>query len=50
MLKKELELLTNTIKELRADKSNLQDRYDNLSLTEVKRPTTSTKNGTITIR
>ena len=48
MLKKELELLTNTIKELRADKSNLQD---NLSLTEViKRPTTSTKNGTITIR
>jgi hypothetical protein len=33
VLKKELELLTNTIKELRVDKSDLQDRYDNLSLT-----------------
>ena len=42
--KKHIELLTNTIKELRADKSDLQDRYDNLSLTAVKRPTTSTKN------
>ena len=44
VLKKELELLTNTIKELRVDKSDLQDRYDNLSLTAVKRPITSTKN------
>jgi hypothetical protein len=42
--KKHIELLTNTIKELRADKSDLQERYDNLSLTAVKRPTTSTKN------
>ena len=35
--KKHIELLTNTIKELRADKSNLQERYDNLSLTALKR-------------
>jgi hypothetical protein len=36
-LKKEVELL-------RTDKKDLQDRYDNLSITAVKRPTTSTKN------
>jgi hypothetical protein len=36
-LKKEVELL-------RLDKKDLQDRYDNLSITAVKRPTTSTKN------
>jgi hypothetical protein len=29
---------------LRKDKKDLQDRYDNLSITAVKRPTTSTKN------
>lgn len=36
-LKKEVEIL-------RADKKDLQERYDNLSITAVKRPTTSTKN------
>jgi hypothetical protein len=36
-LRKENELL-------RVDKKDLQDRYDNLSITAVKRPTTSTKN------
>jgi hypothetical protein len=42
--KKEIEMLKNTIQELRVDKKDLQERYDNLSLTAVKRPTTSTKN------
>jgi hypothetical protein len=37
LLLKRIELLTNTIKELREDKNNLQERYDNLSLTAVKR-------------
>jgi hypothetical protein len=34
----------NTIKELRADKKDFQERYDKLSLTAVKRPVNSTKN------
>jgi len=43
--KKEIEMLKNTIYELRADKKDLQDRYDNLSLTAVKRPVNNnTKN------
>jgi hypothetical protein len=37
ILKKENEIL-------RSDKKNLQDRYDKLSLTAVRRPTSSTKN------
>ena len=35
ILKKEIEMLKNTICELRADKKDLQERYDNLSLTVV---------------
>ena len=42
--KKEIELLTNIIKELRLDKRDLQERYDKLSITAVKRPVNSTKN------
>jgi len=42
--KKEIEMLKNTVKELREDKKDLQDRYDNLSLTAVKRPVNNTKN------
>lgn len=42
--KKEIEMLKNTICELRSDKKDLQDRYDNLSLTAVKRPVNNTKN------
>ena len=44
ILKKEIEMLKNTICELRADKKDLQERYDNLSLTAVKRPVNNTKN------
>ena len=44
ILKKEIEMLKNTIYELKEDKKNLQDRYDNLSLTAVKRPVNNTKN------
>jgi hypothetical protein len=43
-LENKVETLEVIIKELRADKKDLQDRYDNLSITAVKRPTTSTKN------
>jgi len=43
-LKEENNILKNTIKELRADKKDLQERYDKLSLTAVKRPVNSTKN------
>jgi hypothetical protein len=42
--KKDIEMLKNTIKELRTDKKDLQERYDKLSLTAVKRPVNSTKN------
>ena len=42
--KKEIEMLKNTIYELRSDKKDLQERYDNLSLTAVKRPVNNTKN------
>ena len=41
---KTIEMLRSTITELRNDKKDLQERYDNLSLTAVKRPTTNTKN------
>jgi hypothetical protein len=41
--KAKIALLENTIKELREDKKQLQDRYDKLSLTAVKRPTVSNK-------
>ena len=44
ILKKEIEMLKNTIYELREDKKDLHDRYDNLSLTAVKRPVNNTKN------
>jgi len=44
MLKSNTTILENTIKELRLDKKDLQERYGELSLTAVKRPTTSTKN------
>ena len=44
ILKKEIEMLKNTICELRSDKKDLHDRYDNLSLTAVKRPVNNTKN------
>jgi len=44
ILKKEIEMLKNTICELRSDKKDLQERYDNLSLTAVKRPVNNTKN------
>ena len=44
ILKKEIEMLKNTICELRADKKDLQERYYNLSLTAVKRPVNNTKN------
>jgi len=40
----EIVTLKTIIKELRADKKDLQERYDNLSITAVKRPITSTKN------
>lgn len=40
----ELEKLKTENELLRADKKDLQERYDNLSITAVKRPTTSTKN------
>lgn len=43
-MKEDLVVLRNTIKELRTDKKDLQERYDNLATTAVKRPTTSTKN------
>ena len=42
-LKEQNLLLKNTIQILREDKKNLQDRYDKLSLTAVKRPTVSNK-------
>ena len=42
--KKEIEMLKNTIVELKEQLSKTQDRYDNLSLTAVKRPVNSTKN------
>jgi hypothetical protein len=42
--KKQIDLLNNIIQELRKDKKELEERYDNLSMTAVKRPTTSTKN------
>jgi hypothetical protein len=42
--KKEIELLISTIKELRIDKKDLQERYDKISLTAVKRPVNHTKN------
>jgi hypothetical protein len=41
---KEIEMLRNTINELRLDKKDLQERYDKLSLTAVKRPVTTNKN------
>ena len=37
-------MLKNTVKELRKDKKELQERYDILSLTAVKRPINNTKN------
>ena len=40
---KEIIMLKNTIKELREDKRNLQQSYEKLSLTAVKRPTISNK-------
>ena len=42
--KKEVEMLKNTILELRKDKKDLQESYKELSLTAVKRPVNSTKN------
>jgi hypothetical protein len=41
---KTIEMLKETIKELRADKTELRSDYKELSITAVKRPTTSTKN------
>jgi hypothetical protein len=41
---KEIEMLRNIINELRLDKKDLQERYDKLSLTAVKRPVTTNKN------
>jgi len=43
-LEQEVAMLKNTIKELRADKNDLRADYKELSITAVKRPTTSTKN------
>ena len=40
----EIKILKNIIKELRLDKKELQERYDKLSLTAVKRPVNNTKN------
>lgn len=36
--------LETQVRELRMDKKDLQERYDNLSLTAVKRPVNNTKN------
>ena len=43
-LEKEIDILKNIVKELRSDKHDLQERYDRMSLTAVKRPVNSTKN------
>jgi regulator of replication initiation timing len=43
-LKNTIKLLTKENELLRVDKKDLQERYDNLATTAVKRPTTSTKN------
>lgn len=43
-LKNTIKILTKENEMLRNDKKNIQERYDNLSITAVKRPTTSTKN------
>uniref|UniRef100_A0A6C0JTP6 C2H2-type domain-containing protein n=1 Tax=viral metagenome TaxID=1070528 RepID=A0A6C0JTP6_9ZZZZ len=43
-LETKIETLETLIIELRADKKDLQERYDNLATTAVKRPTNSTKN------
>ena len=43
-LKKDMCILEKENEMLRADKKDLQERYDNLSITAVKRHTTSTKN------
>jgi hypothetical protein len=42
--KKEIEMLKNTIAELRQDKKELQERYADLSITAVKRPVNNTRN------
>ena len=42
--KKEIEMLKNTIEDLKEQLSKTQDRYDKLSLTAVKRPVNNTKN------
>jgi hypothetical protein len=41
---REISLLKQKVEILTADKKDLQDRYDNLSVIAVKKPTTSTKN------
>jgi hypothetical protein len=43
-LKTTIQLLTKENEMLKIDKKDLQKRYDNLSITAVKRPTTNTKN------
>ena len=43
LLKTEIEMLKNTIRELREQLEKTQQRYDKLSLTAVKRPTVSNK-------
>lgn len=43
-LEKEVDILKNIISELREYKRDLDERYENLSLTAVKRPINSTKN------
>ena len=44
ILKKEISMLNDIILSMKDDKKDLQERYDILSLTAVKRPTTSNKN------